>query len=106
MSFFSFSWYQPAKDFSTYNNNLASLWVKIASSWICILLYVWTCIAPALSLEEYRLGQHWTEKELFKETLQTCSTCITIDQNISEEKRLEMINEKVPLHLESDRFWN
>lgn len=43
-----FSWYQPAKDFSTYNNNLASLWVKIVSSWICVVLYIWTCIAPAL----------------------------------------------------------
>jgi hypothetical protein len=42
------NWYQPAKDFSTYNNNLASLWVKITSSWICIILYIWTCVAPAL----------------------------------------------------------
>jgi hypothetical protein len=42
------NWYQPAKDFSTYNNNLASLWVKITSSWICIVLYIWTCVAPAL----------------------------------------------------------
>jgi hypothetical protein len=42
------NWYRPAKDFSTYNNNLASLWVKISSSWICVILYIWTCIAPAL----------------------------------------------------------
>jgi serine incorporator 1/3 len=42
------SWYHPAKDFTTYNNNLASLWVKIVSSWICAVLYMWTCIAPAL----------------------------------------------------------
>lgn len=42
------NWYQPAKDFSTYNNNYASLWVKIVSSWMCIALYIWTCIAPAL----------------------------------------------------------
>ncbi|CAF3778147.1 unnamed protein product [Rotaria sordida] len=42
------NWYRPAKDFSTYNNNLASLWVKIVSSWICVVLYLWTCIAPAL----------------------------------------------------------
>ncbi|CAF0745212.1 unnamed protein product [Adineta steineri] len=42
------NWYQPAKNFSTYNNNLASLWVKIVSSWICVVLYIWTCIAPAL----------------------------------------------------------
>jgi hypothetical protein len=43
-----FSWYKPAKDFSTYNNNFASLWVKIVSSWICVILYIWTCVAPAL----------------------------------------------------------
>ncbi|CAF1414958.1 unnamed protein product [Rotaria magnacalcarata] len=42
------NWYRPAKDFSTYNNNLASLWVKIVSSWICVVLYIWTCVAPAL----------------------------------------------------------
>jgi hypothetical protein len=42
------NWYQPAKDFSTYNNNFASLWVKMASSWICVVLYIWTCVAPAL----------------------------------------------------------
>ncbi|CAF0983050.1 unnamed protein product [Rotaria sp. Silwood1] len=42
------NWYAPAKDFSTYNNNLASLWVKIVSSWLCVLLYVWTCIAPVI----------------------------------------------------------
>ncbi|CAF3213841.1 unnamed protein product [Rotaria socialis] len=42
------NWYDPAKDFSTYNNNLASLWIKIISSWLCVLLYVWTCVAPVL----------------------------------------------------------
>ncbi|CAF0974028.1 unnamed protein product [Adineta ricciae] len=42
------NWYAPAKDFHTYNNNLASLWVKIISSWLCVVLYVWTCIAPAV----------------------------------------------------------
>ncbi|CAF2409260.1 unnamed protein product [Rotaria sp. Silwood2] len=42
------NWYNPAKDFSTYNNNLASLWVKIISSWLCVLIYIWTCVAPLL----------------------------------------------------------
>ncbi|CAF0857052.1 unnamed protein product [Adineta steineri] len=42
------NWYTPAKDFHTYNNNLASLWVKIVSSWLCVVLYIWTCIAPAV----------------------------------------------------------
>lgn len=28
--------------------SLASLWVKVASSWVCLLLYVWTLVAPVL----------------------------------------------------------
>jgi len=51
-----------------------------------------------LTLEEYRLGQQWTENELFKENLQTCRT---IYNNITEEKRLEIIKEKIPLNLKS-----
>jgi hypothetical protein len=48
LTFLRFSWYAPAENFQTYNNNLASVWVKIISSWFCIAIYVWTCIAPAL----------------------------------------------------------
>jgi len=55
-----------------------------------------------LTLDEYRLGQQWTEIELFKETLQTCSTSITIYDNLTEEKRLEILNEKIPLNLKSN----
>ncbi|CAF3637824.1 unnamed protein product [Rotaria sordida] len=55
-----------------------------------------------LNLDEYRLGQQWTELELLKESLQTCSTCITIYDNISEQERLDIINEKIPLTLKTN----
>ncbi|CAF3593818.1 unnamed protein product, partial [Rotaria sp. Silwood2] len=55
-----------------------------------------------LNLDEYRLGQQWTEIELLKETLQTCSTCITIYENISEQERLDIINEKIPITLKTN----
>lgn len=28
------------------NSNMASVWVKIVSSWICMAIYVWTLVAP------------------------------------------------------------
>ncbi|CAF3511571.1 unnamed protein product [Rotaria sp. Silwood1] len=55
-----------------------------------------------LNLDEYRLGQQWTEIELLKETLQTCSTCVTLYDNISEQERLDIINEKIPLTLKTN----
>ncbi|CAF0715680.1 unnamed protein product [Adineta steineri] len=58
-------------------------------------------IPMPLTLDEYRLGQQWTEIELLKESLQTYSTCIKISDNIPEEKRLEIIHEKLPLRLQS-----
>lgn len=51
-----------------------------------------------LTLDEYRLGQQWTEIELFKENL---STCFITSDNLTEEKRLEIIEEKIPLNLKS-----
>jgi hypothetical protein len=54
-----------------------------------------------LTLDEYHLGQQWTELELIKETLQTCSTCVTICDNISEQERLEIFQEKIPLTLQT-----
>lgn len=54
-----------------------------------------------LTLDEYRRGQQWTENELFKETFQTCSTSITLDNHLSEEKRLEIIKEKIPFNYKS-----
>ncbi|XP_067938139.1 serine incorporator 1-like [Watersipora subatra] len=45
------NWYQP-----TYNTggiisletSLPAMWVKIASSWLCLVLYLWTLVAPLL----------------------------------------------------------
>ncbi|KAI5635363.1 serine incorporator (Serinc) domain-containing protein [Phthorimaea operculella] len=40
------NWYNPADQLST--QNTASMWVKMVSSWMCVGLYVWTLIAPAV----------------------------------------------------------
>jgi len=42
------SWYSPKSDLTSLNSNMASLWVKVVSSWMCILLYGWTLLAPAM----------------------------------------------------------
>ncbi|CAF0849875.1 unnamed protein product [Adineta ricciae] len=56
-------------------------------------------IPMPLSLDEYHLGQQWTEIELLKETLQTCATHVTMFENITEQERMKIINDKVPLPL-------
>ncbi|XP_049887246.1 probable serine incorporator isoform X3 [Pectinophora gossypiella] len=40
------NWYNPSSQLS--KENMASMWIKIVSSWICVGLYMWTLIAPAL----------------------------------------------------------
>ena len=41
------NWYKPiTSDLKQFTANDPSMWVKISSSWICILLYIWTCVAP------------------------------------------------------------
>ncbi|XP_062617110.1 serine incorporator 1-like isoform X1 [Saccostrea cucullata] len=40
------NWYSPSSDFKTLNANMPSVWVKIVSSWVCVVLYLWTLIAP------------------------------------------------------------
>ncbi|KFD55197.1 hypothetical protein M514_03838 [Trichuris suis] len=41
------NWYRPDEaDLFRLNSNMASVWVKIASSWVCAALYVWTLVAP------------------------------------------------------------
>jgi hypothetical protein len=52
-----------------------------------------------LTLDEYRLGQQWTEIELLKESLQTSSTYVSIYDYITDKENLEIINEKIPLIL-------
>ena len=42
------SWYSPDSDLTHLNSNMASVWVKVVSSWICVALYCWTLVAPAL----------------------------------------------------------
>ncbi|CAB3397815.1 unnamed protein product [Caenorhabditis bovis] len=42
------SWYKPDNDLTHLNSNMASVWVKIVSSWLCVALYSWTLVAPAL----------------------------------------------------------
>ncbi|KAJ2946340.1 hypothetical protein O0L34_g12377 [Tuta absoluta] len=40
------NWYNPNDQLST--QNAASMWVKMVSSWMCVGLYVWTLVAPAV----------------------------------------------------------
>ncbi|CEF63556.1 TMS1 [Strongyloides ratti] len=42
------SWYSPDNDITHLNSNTASLWVKIVSSWVAVLLYFWTMVAPTI----------------------------------------------------------
>lgn len=42
------NWYKPNSNLDTLNSNVASMWVKIISSWMCLGLYVWSLKAPAL----------------------------------------------------------
>jgi hypothetical protein len=41
-------WYKPSSDnaLSALNVNEPAMWVKIASSWVCLIIYGWTLIAP------------------------------------------------------------
>lgn len=40
------SWYHPDSDLAHLNSNMASVWIKIVSSWLCAGLYSWTLVAP------------------------------------------------------------
>jgi len=42
------NWYKPSNDLNSFTANEPSMWVKISSSWLCIVLYIWTCIAPCV----------------------------------------------------------
>ncbi|KAK2151919.1 hypothetical protein LSH36_346g03001 [Paralvinella palmiformis] len=43
---YSFFHFMPSSDLQTFGINEPSMWIKISSSWVCILLYLWTLIAP------------------------------------------------------------
>ncbi|NXR09626.1 SERC3 protein, partial [Semnornis frantzii] len=40
------NWYSPDADFKTMTSKWPAVWVKITSSWLCLLLYLWTLVAP------------------------------------------------------------
>lgn len=40
------NWYKPTSDLDNFTANEPSMWVKITSSWLCVAIYVWTCVAP------------------------------------------------------------
>jgi len=45
------NWYQPAAaedGLIVLNNSLPAMWVKISSTWVCILIYAWTLLAPVI----------------------------------------------------------
>ena len=42
------NWYKPSSDLNSFTANEPSMWVKISSSWLCIVIYIWTCIAPCV----------------------------------------------------------
>ncbi|XP_062843192.1 serine incorporator 3-like [Trichomycterus rosablanca] len=42
------NWCLPDADFSVLKNKMGPVWIKITSSWFCILLYMWTLISPVV----------------------------------------------------------
>lgn len=41
------NWYTPeGAEFKKLSRNWATVWVRISSSWVCVLIFVWTLIAP------------------------------------------------------------
>ncbi|EPY74192.1 serine incorporator 3 precursor [Camelus ferus] len=40
------NWYSPDANFQSMTNKWPAVWVKISSSWVCLLLYLWTLVAP------------------------------------------------------------
>ena len=47
--------YKPTNNLTNFTANEPSMWVKITSSWVCIVIYIWTCIAP-LVLQDRDFG--------------------------------------------------
>uniref|UniRef100_A0A8C8RLG6 Serine incorporator 3 n=1 Tax=Pelusios castaneus TaxID=367368 RepID=A0A8C8RLG6_9SAUR len=42
------NWYSPDADFKTMTSTWPAVWVKIASSWVCLLLYVFSLVLPLI----------------------------------------------------------
>lgn len=42
------NWYQPNSSLNSMNANAASMWIKVISSWVGLVLYGWSLIAPMI----------------------------------------------------------
>ncbi|XP_048849839.1 serine incorporator 1-like [Brienomyrus brachyistius] len=42
------NWYQPDTDYKAMQSTMPALWVKISSSWLGLVLYLWTLVAPVV----------------------------------------------------------
>ncbi|XP_015685250.1 serine incorporator 3 [Protobothrops mucrosquamatus] len=42
------NWYSPDAETKTLKSKWPAVWVKISSSWVCLLLYIWTLMAPLI----------------------------------------------------------
>ncbi|KAL7985537.1 hypothetical protein Chor_004107 [Crotalus horridus] len=42
------NWYSPDAETKTLKSKWPAVWVKISSSWVCLLLYIWTLMAPMI----------------------------------------------------------
>lgn len=42
------NWYSPNSDYSSLQSTWPAVWVKISSSWVGLLLYLWTLVAPLI----------------------------------------------------------
>lgn len=40
------NWYQPSQTLAFFNMSAPAYWIKIASSWLCLALFLWTILAP------------------------------------------------------------
>ncbi|XP_059171529.1 probable serine incorporator [Physella acuta] len=45
------NWYRPSdSDLNNFGRNWAAVWIKIGSSWFCVLIYIWSLFFPKLCL--------------------------------------------------------
>lgn len=45
------NWFHPNSDIGSFSSNAPAVWVKIVSSWLCGVLYLWTIVAPAVLVD-------------------------------------------------------